>query len=98
MSRFRNRKSDLRLDFIASRVLKWNTQIKVNKDALINKFRTEKKVPRMIPSKAPVNTGKPVVKPVTQPVKKSEVTEPKKIDEKKTVGMSNADFRAKFFN
>ena len=45
MSRFRNRKSDLRLDFIASRVLKkkWNTQIKVNKDALINKFRTEKK-------------------------------------------------------
>ena len=55
-----------------------------------------KKVPRMIPStvKQPTVT-KPVVK-VTE--KKSEVTEPEKSEEpKKSVGMSNADFRAKFF-
>jgi len=52
-------------------------------------------VPRMIPS-----TVKPV-KPVKVTEKKSEVvvTESKKSEEqKKSVGMSNADFRAKFFN
>ena len=50
----------------------------------------------MIPSKVPVKPPKPVVK--KSDVEKSEVTESKKSEEKKTVGMSNADFRAKFFN
>ena len=53
----------------------------------------------MIPSKVPV---KPAPKPAPvvkkSDVEKSEVTELKKSEEKKTVGMSNADFRAKFFN
>ena len=52
----------------------------------------------MIPSKVPVKPTKPVVKKSDVTVEKSEVTESKKSEEKKTVGMSNADFRAKFFN
>jgi hypothetical protein len=52
-------------------------------------------VPRMIPSKV-ITVAKPVVK-VSE--KESSVTEPEKNEEsKKSVGMSNADFRAKFFN